>query len=113
VHQQQQQQPIYVKITADEAKQLMDEAEGFILLDVRTEVEYQESHIEGAILIPDYELAERAPTEVPDKHGIIIIYCRSGRRSANSAHVLLDMGYTHVYDLGGILDWPYTMVSGN
>ena len=97
-------------ITAQEAYELMQESTDFILVDVRTPQEYEEGYIEGAILIPDYELAERAKSELPDKTTTIIVYCRSGRRSAASASLLFRLGYQSVLDLGGISSWPYETV---
>ena len=102
----------YHKITAEQAKEKMDETEGWILLDVRTDEEFEAEHIEGAVLIPDYEIAARVESELPDKNAVILIYCRSGRRSALAAHEMVDMGYTGAYDFGGIIDWPYNTVSG-
>jgi len=100
----------HYKITAEEAKEIMDSGGEYILLDVRTDAEYNEGHIEGAILIPDYEIKDRAESELPDKTSVILIYCRSGRRSANVAYELAAMGYTKVYDFGGIIDWGYGTV---
>ena len=99
--------PEYHKLTAEQAKEIMDSGQSYILLDVRTDSEYAERHIEGAVLIPDCEIAARAESELPDKNALILIYCRSGRRSANVAYELVAMGYTNVYDFGGILDWGY------
>ena len=96
----------------DETQRMMRELTDYILLDVRTDEEFKESRIDGAILIPDYELASRAETELPNKDMLILIYCRSGRRSANTAQELIAMGYTNVYDFGGIIDWHYETVSG-
>ena len=106
-------EPIYRKISAEEAREIMESTESFILLDVRTEQEFSEQRITGAILIPDFEIANRAASELPDRDALILIYCRSGRRSANAAHELVGMGYTNVYDFGGILDWDYDTVSEN
>lgn len=100
----------YTQISAEEAKTMMDEQESYILLDVRTQEEYAEGHIEEAILIPDHEIAERAEKELTDKEMIILIYCRSGRRSKLAAQNLADLGYTNVYEFGGIIDWPYDIV---
>lgn len=108
---EQEQNDNYTKISAEDAKKIMDESEKYILLDVRTQEEFDEGHIESAILIPDFELEERASDELPDKTQAIFVYCRSGRRSANSAQLLYNLGYTNVYDLGGIIDWPYNIVS--
>lgn len=110
-------EPVYNKMDAENAKQMMDEFSQtedstYILLDVRTEQEYQEKRIPGAILIPDYELAERAEVELPDKRQVIFIYCRSGNRSETAARLLVEMGYNHVYDIGGIIDWPYETTQG-
>lgn len=102
----------YRKISAEEARRIMESADDFILLDVRTEQEYEEKRIDGATLIPDYEIASRAESELPDKNAVILVYCRSGRRSAGAAKKLADMGYTNIYDFGGIIDWPYETTSG-
>jgi rhodanese-related sulfurtransferase len=82
-----------------------------LLLDVRTQAEYDQGHIAGAVLIPNTELSRRAPAELPDKDALIILYCRSGNRSATATRELADLGYSRVYDLGGIIDWPYDIVS--
>ena len=102
--------PVYQRITASQAKAMMAEGEPYILLDVRTEEEFSEKHIPGAILIPDFEIATRAEAELSDKDALILVYCRSGRRSVDAAKVLVEMGFTNVYDFGGILDWPYEIV---
>jgi len=102
---------VYHKITAGEAKDIMDAGDPYILLDVRTAEEYQESHIDGAQLLPSGELADRAASELPDQQAVILVYCRSGARSAGAAKALVAMGYTNVYDMGGIIDWPYGTVS--
>lgn len=105
-------QAVYRKISSEEAYAMMEETADFILLDIRTDEEFKEKHIDGAVLIPDYEIADRAETELPDKDMLILIYCRSGRRSANAANELVGMGYTNVYDFGGIIDWQYETVNG-
>jgi len=99
----------YHKITPEEAKEMMEQ-EGVLILDVRTADEFSAGHIENAVLIPDFEIATRAETELTDKNQTILIYCRSGRRSASAAKQLVDLGYTAVYDFGGIIDWPYDTV---
>ena len=101
----------YQKINSEQAKIMMTDAEAFILLDVRTEAEFKAKRIEGAVLIPDYEMKQRAAAELPDKNARIILYCRSGRRSAKAAKDLIKMGYTNVFDFGGINDWPYETIS--
>jgi len=100
----------YRKINAEEAYQMMQSTDGFILVDVRTAEEFNERHIKGALLIPVNEINVRAVDELPDKNALILVYCRSGARSANAAYDLVDMGYTNVYDFGGILNWPYETV---
>lgn len=101
----------YQKITAKKAYQMMQDKDEYVLLDVRTEEEFKEKHIEGAVLVPDYDIKNSAVSELPDKGALILVYCRSGRRSANAASELAAMGYTNVYDFGGIIDWPYGTVS--
>ena len=98
---------IYVNITAEEAKQIMDSEEGYIILDVRTQEEYDEGHIPGEILIPHTEIEARAEEVLTDKDQLILVYCRSGRRSKIAAEALVEMGYTNIKEFGGILDWPY------
>lgn len=100
------------KISAEEAYNIMNDTDEYILLDVRTDSEFNERHIAGAILIPDYEIFNRAETDLPDKDKLILLYCRSGRRSADATKELCDMGYTNVYDFGGIIDWPYETITG-
>jgi len=100
----------YQKIDPDEAKRVMDSGDSYILLDVRTLEEFAEEHIAGAILIPSEEIAERAASELPDKDTLIMVYCRSGVRSARVTSELIEMGYTNVYDIGGIIDWPYETI---
>ena len=102
----------YMQITQDEAKSLMDSEKDYIILDVRTIEEFNESHIDGAILIPDYEINEKAEEILKDKNQLILVYCRSGRRSKLASAQLAEMGYTDVKEFGGIIDWSYGTVSG-
>ena len=97
----------YVNITAEEAKQIMDSEEGYIFLDVRTQEEYDQGHIPGAILIPNTEIETKAEEVLTDKDQLILVYCRSGRRSKLAAEVLAELGYTKIKEFGGIIDWPY------
>ena len=101
---------IYEQITPAEAKALMDNEEGYIILDVRTEEEFASGHIAGAIVIPDYEIGERAEGILTDKEQLILVYCRSGRRSKNAASELATLGYTNIKEFGGINDWEYGTV---
>jgi phage shock protein E len=103
---------VHQTIDAKAAFTMMQDSDEYILLDVRTPEEYSVSHIEGALLLPDYELEVRAEEALPDKDARILVYCRSGRRSAASAATLAGMGYTQVYDFGGIIDWSYGTVTG-
>jgi len=98
----------YIRITPEEALLMM--SDDVIILDVRTEEEYNSGHIQNAILIPHGEIRERAESELPDKNQVILVYCRSGARSETAARALIDMGYTNVYDFGGIINWPYEIV---
>jgi len=102
---------VYQRISAEDAYRMMQEIDEYILLDTRTDWEFAEVRIDGAILIPEHEIGDRAAAELPDKHVAILIYCRSGRRSEIAARELVAMGYTNVYDFGGIVDWPYATVS--
>ncbi|MBR3594246.1 MAG: rhodanese-like domain-containing protein [Clostridia bacterium] len=102
--------PSYEQITAKEAKEIMDTEADYFLLDARTEEEFSSGHIKGAILIPEYEIAARAEKELPDKNALILVYCRSGRRSKIASEELVKLGYTNVKEFGGIIDWPYEIV---
>ena len=97
----------YEQITQEEAKQIMDTTNGYFLLDTRTQEEYDQSHIPGALLIPHTEIAERAEEELPDKDQLILVYCRSGNRSKQASEILAELGYTNVKEFGGINTWPY------
>ena len=101
----------YEQITPAEAKALMDSEDGYIILDVRTPEEFAERHIEGAILIPDYEIGEKAESILTDTDQLILVYCRSGRRSKNAANELATLGYTNIKEFGGINDWKYGTVT--
>ena len=98
---------VYVSITAEEAKQIMDSEEGYVILDVREQDEYDAGHIPGAILIPYTQIDEKAEGALTDKNQLILVYCRSGRRSKIAAEALVELGYTNIKEFGGIIDWPY------
>ena len=100
----------YEQIDGAKAKALMDSESGYIIIDARTQEEYDQGHIPGAILIPEYEIADRAEKELPDKDQLILVYCRSGRRSKIAAKELVKLGYTNVKEFGGIIDWEYETV---
>ena len=100
----------YEQINAEKAKEIMDSGLEYVIIDARTDDEFAAGHIEGAILIPEYEIANRAEQEIPDKEALILVYCRSGRRSKIASEELVALGYTNVKEFGGIIDWPYEVV---
>ena len=102
----------YLQITAEEAAERMAEETDYILLDVRTEEEFEAEHIPGAICIPNETIGDSAIPELPDKEQTIFIYCRSGNRSKDAAEKLVRQGYTHIIEFGGINDWNGETVSG-
>ena len=101
------QEAVYMNITAQEAKEIMDREEGYVILDTRAQEEYDEGHIPGAILIPHDEILQKAESLLTDKDQLILVYCRSGRRSKLAAEDLHKLGYTNIKEFGGIIDWPY------
>lgn len=101
----------YNKISAEEAKARIDSGDEIIILDVRTEEEYNSGYIQNAILIPNETITDKTPELLPDLDAEILVYCRSGNRSAQAAKKLIAIGYTNVYDFGGIIDWPYDTVT--
>ena len=99
---------MYIQITASEAKKMMDEQEEILILDVREQSEYNEGHIPGAALLPVGTISEdTAAAVIGNKGTVVLVYCRSGNRSKTAAQALADLGYTQVYEFGGIRDWPY------
>ncbi len=96
----------YTQIAQDEAERMMEQEEDYVIVDVRREDEYAEGHIPGAILIPNESIQEyEAPDELKDSDQIILVYCRTGQRSKEAAEKLARMGYSRVYEFGGIVDW--------
>ncbi len=100
----------YQTISPVTAKEMMDSDNTLIILDVRTLDEYNSGHIENAVLLPNTSIADDAESVLPDKDQTILVYCRSGNRSASASAELASMGYTNVYDFGGIIDWIYDVV---
>jgi rhodanese-related sulfurtransferase len=98
---------MYEQITPEEAKKIMDSGKEYIILDTREQDEFDEGHIPGAILIPYTEVENKAEKILPDKDKLILVYCRSGRRSKIASESLAKLGYTNVKEFGGIIDWPY------
>lgn len=101
----------YRQISQETAKEMMNAEDGHIIIDVRRQDEYDTGHIEGAVCIPNESIDTKQPPELPDPDQIILVYCRSGRRSKEAAQKLFDMGYTNVYEFGGIIDWIYGTVT--
>lgn len=101
----------YHKITAQEAKKMMDGG-GVTVVDVRTAEEYAEKHIPGAVLVPLQSIADKIPEALPYKDATLLIHCHSGIRSKKAADQLIQLGYTNLYDFGGILDWIYETEGG-
>lgn len=100
-----------IKIDAKTAKSMMETESDFIILDVRTQEEYNEGHIANAVLLPNDQIGDKASDVLPDKDQMILIYCRSGNRSGQALEKLAELGYTQLYDFGGIIDWPYEVVT--
>lgn len=100
----------YTKITKEQAIKMMARDDGHIIVDVRRKDEYDEGHIPGAVLIPNESINTEKPAELPDLDQVILVYCRTGRRSKEAAQKLFDMGYTNVYEFGGITDWTGEVV---
>ena len=102
----------YRQISMDAAIAMMEEASGYVILDVRTSEEFAEKHIPNAINIPNETIGTADIPELPDKDQLILVYCRSGNRSKQASQKLADMGYTNVVEFGGINSWPGETVSG-
>ena len=96
----------YTQISQEKAKEMMDQQD-VVILDVREQEEYDAGHIPGAILIPYTMIEEKANELLQEKDHLILVYCRSGRRSKIAAEALLELGYTNIKEFGGIIDWPY------
>ena len=96
----------------EEAKKMMELDDGHVIVDVRTEEEYSSGHIPGAICIPNETIYKDRPSALPDLDQVILVYCRSGNRSKRSARMLYEMGYTNVYEFGGIIDWDGEIETG-
>ena len=102
----------YRQISMDAAIAMMEEASGYVILDVRSSEEFAEKHIPNAINIPNEAIGTADIPELPDKDQLILVYCRSGNRSKQASQKLADMGYTNVVEFGGINSWPGETVSG-
>ena len=96
----------YRRVSAEEAQQIMKNESGYRIVDVRTPEEYASGHIPNAICIPNESIGKEPPAELSDKKQLLLIDCRSGRRSKEAANKLVELGYENVVDFGGIVDWP-------
>lgn len=101
----------YTQIDQETAMRMMEQDDGHVVVDVRRQDEYDEGHIPGAILIPNESIGCDSPEALPDYDQIILIYCRSGNRSKQAAQKLAEMGYTNIYEFGGIIDWTGEIVT--
>ena len=101
----------YTQITQEEAARIMEEETGYLIVDVRTEEEYDEAHIPSAINIPNETIGTDVIPELPDKDQTLLVYCRSGRRSKAAAEKLAALGYTRVLEFGGIMTWTGETIS--
>ncbi|MCC8015391.1 MAG: rhodanese-like domain-containing protein [Eubacterium sp.] len=99
-----------IKLNHAEAKKLMEDKPKLIPVDVRTPEEFDECYIDGAVNIPLDELEEAAEEKLPDKSAEIMVYCRSGKRAKQAAEILEELGYEHIYDMGGLIDWPFELI---
>ena len=102
----------YRSITMDEAVTMMAEETGYIILDVRRPDEFAAGHIPNAINVPNESIGTSEIPELPDKNQLIMVYCRSGRRSKEASEKLVKLGYTNIVEFGGILDWKGETVTG-
>ena len=102
---------VYRQVSAADAAALMESESDYILLDVRTQAEYDQAHIPGAICIPNETIGTEDIPALPDKDQLILVYCRSGNRSRQAAQKLAEQGYTNIVEFGGILSWPGETVS--
>ena len=101
----------YTQISMEEAVAMMATEENYIILDVRTTEEFAEKHIPNAINIPNEIIGSEELAELPDKNQLILVYCRSGNRSKQASEKLVALGYTKIYEFGGINDWNGETVS--
>ncbi len=103
--------PEYIQIDQETAKEMMERDDGHIVIDVRRQDEFDSGHIPGAVCIPNESIETTPPVLLSDPDQVILVYCRSGRRSKEAAQKLADMGYRNVYEFGGIIDWSGEIVA--
>ncbi len=100
----------YIKLSHVEAKKMMDNEKDIVILDVREPDEIETGYIDGAVFIPNGDIEEKATQILTDKNKKILVYCRSGKRSMEACEKLVKLGFSNVYDFGGIMDWPFEVV---
>ena len=105
------QKPAYTQITQEQAMEMMQSNDGHVIVDVRRQDEYDSGHIPDALLIPNETIVSTPPEALPDLNQVILIYCRSGNRSKQAAEKLAAMGYTRIYEFGGINTWPGDIIT--
>jgi len=105
-----EQDTTYKQISQEEAMRIMEEEEGYLIVDVRTEEEFQEGHIPDAINIPVESITDERPSQLNDLKQVLLIYCRSGNRSKQAAEKLAAMGYVNILEFGGINTWKGEIV---
>jgi phage shock protein E len=101
----------FSNITPEQAKKRLESEKDIILLDVRTKEEFETGHIKDAVLVPVDNLKDESGKVLMNKEAPIFVYCRSGNRSVTAANILIEQGYKNVYNLGGIINWPYEVVN--
>lgn len=102
----------YRQVDMNEAVEMMENEKDYIILDVRTEQEFEEQHIPNAINVPNETIGTKEISELPDKEQLLMVYCRSGNRSKQASEKLVKIGYSNIVEFGGIKDWPGETVSG-
>lgn len=103
----------YRQISMEEAAKLMEQETDYLLLDVRTAEEFQQGHIPEAMNLPNEDIGTQQLTQLPQKDQLLLVYCRSGNRSKQAAKKLVNLGYTNVVEIGGIMDWTGDLAAGD
>ena len=101
----------YRQVSMQEAINMMNTQAGYIILDVRTQEEYETAHIPGAVCVPNESIGTTPPAQLPDKSQLILVYCRSGNRSKTASAAFAELGYTNIYEFGGINTWTGEIVT--
>ena len=104
-------EPSYRQISMEEAMEIMEENTDYLILDVRTQAEFDAGHIPGSICIPNETISDSVTEQLPDPDQMILVYCRSGNRSKQASQKLAELGYTNILEFGGINSWPGEIVT--